>query len=660
MTGKQYLAILTLAAAAVSAGFADDGQASLPFVVVDTGQDTCYDDSGSITCPAPGEPFYGQDAQYHGASPNYVDNGDGTVSDLNTGLMWQKSPDMDGDGDIDAADKLSYAQALAGAHNLSLGGYTDWRLPSIKELYSLIDFSGIDPSGYEGSDSSGLIPFINTKYFDFGYGDTSASERIIDAQFATSTKYVSVTMGGAATMFGVNFADGRIKGYPSGPMPGQSEDKKFYVLYVRGNTGYGVNSFTDNGDGTVTDEATGLMWSQDDSGVGLDWAEALAWVEQKNAELYLGHDDWRLPNVKELQSIVDYTRSPDTTGTPAIDPAFNTTSITNEAGQTDYPSYWSGTTHANWSRVPGRSACYVSFGRAMGYMRGSWLDVHGAGAQRGDPKAGDPADWPTGLGPQGDAIRIDNYVRLVRGSGMTASAVTNAASFAEGAVAPGSIVSLFGQSLSTETVSATETPLPTTLGGLTLSITDSTGTSRECPQFLSSPAQCNFLIPAGTATGQATLTVSRDDGAAATIALLVNRVAPGLFTMNANGQGVGAIRTLRETPGGSRTESEAFQYDPASQTFVTSPIDLGDGADRVYLLLFGTGISGFSDLSAISVTIGGEPVPVIGAAAQGEFDGLDQVNVGPLPSTLAGRGEVALELTVDGVSANPVTVNLHP
>jgi hypothetical protein len=205
--------------------------------------------------------------------------------------MWQKSPDTNGDGAITAADKLTYDAAVARAETLTLGGYTDWRLPTIKELYSLILFDGIDPSGLESSAAVNLIPFIDNTYFDFAYGDTGAGERIIDAQYASSTKYVSTTMNGAETMFGVNFADGRIKGYPTGPMPGQSEGKGFFVLYVRGNPDYGVNDLTDNSDDTITDNATGLMWAQNDSGTGLKWADALAHCENLTAA---GYDDWRL------------------------------------------------------------------------------------------------------------------------------------------------------------------------------------------------------------------------------------------------------------------------------------------------------------------------------------------------------------------------------
>jgi uncharacterized protein DUF1566/thrombospondin type 3 repeat protein len=361
------------------------------YPIVDTGQTQCYDDSGAITAPALGAAFYGQDAQHDGTQPSYQDNGDGTVSDLRTGLMWQ--------------------QAVAGASTFNLAGYTDWRLPSIKDLYSLIDFSGVT-----GSSAATSTPYIDTNYFVFEYGDESAGERFIDAQYCTSTQYVSTTMGGDETVFGVNFADGRIKGYG---LSLNGVDKTFFVMYVRGNTDYGANDFVDNGDSTVTDRATGLMWTQDDSAAGLDWEEALAWVQQMNTAKHLGYDDWRLPNAKELQSILDYTRSPDTTSSAAIDPVFNVTAILDEGGGTNYPFYWTSTTHVDGP--PGEYAAYLAFGEALGFMEqppgsGNYqlMDVHGAGAQRGDPKTGDPADYPTGHGPQSDVIRIFNYVRCVR------------------------------------------------------------------------------------------------------------------------------------------------------------------------------------------------------------------------------------------------------
>lgn len=394
-------------------------QSNLTYPVVDTKQVTFYNNFVEINEPAEGEAFYGQDAQYTGNTPSYEDNGDGTVSDLVTGLMWQKTPDLNGDGIINVADKLSYFEALAAADTFSLAGYDDWRLPSIKEMYSLIIFSGIDPSGYEGNNTDDLVPFIDTDYFGFAYGDTAAGERIIDAQMASSTLYVGTTMNGDETMFGVNFADGRIKGYGTGPMPGQNFDKKFYVMYVRGNTSYGENNFVDNGDGTITDNATGLMWMKNDDGEGMVWEDALSYADTSE---FANHSDWRLPNVKELQSIVDYSRSPSTSNSAAIDPMFNCSVITDEGGEDNFPFYWSGTTHSNWStNTYGAWGAYVCFGSGLGFMEeppfsGNYvlMDVHGAGAQRSDPKMGDPNDYPHGNGPQGDVVRIYNYVRLVR------------------------------------------------------------------------------------------------------------------------------------------------------------------------------------------------------------------------------------------------------
>ncbi len=336
----------------------------------------------------------------------------GMVRDKDTGLIWTQSPDINNDGTINAEDKLSYEDALAYAKKCRVGGKSDWRVPTIKELYSLIDFRGEDISSYQGEDTTGLRPFIDTKYFAFGYGDSSAGERLIDAQMVTSTLYTSTTMRGAKTVFGVNFADGRIKGYGAGVLKRTGKAKTFYVYLVRGKEGYGVNQFTDNKDGTITDKSSGLMWSKDDSKEGMNWHEAIAYAQKANLA---GHSDWRLPTARELQYIVDYSRSPDATQSAAIDPIFNSTSITNEAEEKDYPSYWTATTHLS-QRPQGRdkSACYVCFGRAMGCMRGTWMDVHGAGSQRSDPKQGDASRLPQGRGPQGDAIRIDNHVRLVR------------------------------------------------------------------------------------------------------------------------------------------------------------------------------------------------------------------------------------------------------
>ena len=392
----------------------------VPYPLVDTGQYACFNNIRAISCPEQGQAFFGQDAQYSGNPPSYTLSPDGlTVDDDVTGLTWQQSPDANRDGVLTASDKLTWPEAMdlpATLNAEGYGGYHDWRLPSIKELYSLILFSGTDPSDNAATSTKGLSPFIDTDYFAFAYGDTSAGERIIDSQYASSTKYVASDGVQGGKVFGVNFADGRIKGYdlvtPSGT------EKTFFVICVRGNTEYGTNNFTVNGEGTIIDEATGLVWSQSDSGSGMDWEEALAWVQDRNAENFLGYDDWRLPNVKELQSIVDYSRSPDTTNSAVIDPLFSCSVISNEAGETDYPYYWTGTTHET-SNGLGGFACYVAFGRALGYINGRWVDIHGAGAQRSDPKVGDAADYPQGHGPQGDAIRIDNYVRPVRGGNVT-------------------------------------------------------------------------------------------------------------------------------------------------------------------------------------------------------------------------------------------------
>jgi len=391
----------------------DAGARRLPYAIVDTGQVRCYDARDEIPYPAQGAAFFGQDAHYAGHEARYRDLGDGTIRDEVTGLMWQKTP----------GPKGTFAALVRGAGRCRTGGHADWRLPTIKELYSLMRFSGVDVDP-GGSTADRAEPFLDCAVFDFDYGDPAKGERIIDSQWASSTKYVHTTMHGEETVFGVNFADGRIKGYGLRTPRGE---KTFFARYVRGNPRYGRNDFVDNEDGTITDRATGLTWMKQDSGhlrAGADkdgrlsWEDALRWAEGLT---YAGRDDWRLPDAKELQSIVDYSRSPATSGSAAIDPLFEVSGIRAADGSADFPWYWTSTTHAS-ARGGGSAAVYVCFGRATGWMRPPGgrgdlrlLDVHGAGAQRSDPKAGDPARYPRGRGPQGDVVRILQHVRCVRG-----------------------------------------------------------------------------------------------------------------------------------------------------------------------------------------------------------------------------------------------------
>jgi len=407
---------------------------SQTYKIVDAGQTKCFSTTGYITCPSAGQSYYGQDAAYTGNSSNYVLSSDTkTVYDKNTGLTWMSSPNMTNTAPV-KTDRMSYTAAqswVSTVNAASYGGFNDWRIPTIKELYSLYLAKGLDPGG--SSSSTGLTPFLDDTYFKFAYGNTSLGERLIDQQYMSSNVFIlNPSESGYSKDFGVNFSDGRIKGYDMVDALSKLT-KTFYVQLVRGITTYGINNFVDNGDQTITDKATKLMWSKTDNGSGLNWTNALAWVQTKNSQNYLGYNDWRMPDIKELQSIIDYTHSPDYDNNPAINTTFfNCTAIINEAGQSDWGYYWSSTTHESYSttNTGGGEADYIPFGRALGWpsTQTKWVDVHGAGCQRSDPKVDPPYLYATikttilngvtytgySFGPQGDALRGANYVRLVR------------------------------------------------------------------------------------------------------------------------------------------------------------------------------------------------------------------------------------------------------
>lgn len=379
------------------------------YPIVDTDVSDHYDNNSIISAPSVGQAFYGQDASYSGNQPSYTNNGDATITDNVTGLMWEQ----------DMGAKITYDAAFTKAANSSLGGHTDWRVPTIKELYSLAQFTG----RCFGDDA--MFMFIDTNYFNQPVGDTTiVNIREIDAQTWSSTQYVGLTMKGDTTVFGYNFVDGRLKGYPKyepGPTPGAA--KSMYFRMVRGVTTYGINNYSDNGDGTITDNATALMWQQADDGNTYDWENSLSFCENLTLS---GYSDWRLPNAKELHSIIDYTRTPSVTNSPAIDPLFSCSSFNNPEGNPNYGSYWTSSPLMD-GPSPYTDAVYICFGEAQGQMSLPPLNIptiyntHGAGAQRNDPKKVGTGAYPSYHGPQGDIRYVNNYVRAVRNTSISTS-----------------------------------------------------------------------------------------------------------------------------------------------------------------------------------------------------------------------------------------------
>ena len=239
-----------------------------------------------------------------------------------------------------------------------------------------------------------------------------------------------------------------------------------------------------------------------------------------------------------------------------------------------------------------------------------------------------------------------------------ATAHISAASFTPGSLAPDSIIACFGTNMATGTESSNTVPLPTTLAGTRMLVRDSAGMAREAPLFFVSPAQINYLLPTGTASGTATITITASNGAISAGQFEVTSTAPGLFSANANGRGVPAAILVRASGGTQRVE-QVVRFDTTANSFVPIPIDLGPVGDQVFLILFGTGIRYRAGLNNVSCVLGGTAVEVGYAGAQGDLVGLDQINLGPLPRSLAGRGNVNLILTVEGRAANTVQVTIQ-
>jgi uncharacterized protein (TIGR03437 family) len=244
----------------------------------------------------------------------------------------------------------------------------------------------------------------------------------------------------------------------------------------------------------------------------------------------------------------------------------------------------------------------------------------------------------------GSGIIEDNGIDYIlpywmsRYYGVITSMTVQSAASTSSAVAPDSLASLYGTNLAASTAQATMLPLPTTLGGISVTVTDANGTARLAPLVYVSGSQINFQVPDGTAPGAAQISVNNVSTTEA-----VQNVAPTLFTTNAAGTGTAAATAIQVQTGNTQV--------PIS----TTPVNVTGGA--TYLTLYGTGIRNRSSLSNVQLSVNGTALPVTFAGPQGAFAGLDQVNV-LLPASLAGSGVADLMLTVDGQNSNVVTIDI--
>jgi len=301
--------ILTIAIAGVT--FA--GTVSLPR----TGQTKCWDTNGyEIPCAGTG-----QDGDIQAGvvwpEPRFTDNGDDTMTDNLTGLMWTKN------AELTSPNLMDWSQAIDFCNNLKLGGHKDWRLPNVNELESLINANEFDSTAW-------LVSQGFTNVLDDDYWSSTTNARYTDAYAWYVHMYNGRVEYGDKVHYLVVWPvrSGQCGSFVDSviclPQTGQT------TSYYSGDDGdlqkgvvWPIPRFTDHGN-SVTDNLTGLMWTKDanllatrnpefdnDGTAGdgdVTWQHALDYVAKLNAENYLGQTDWRLPNWKELYSLTDFSK----------------------------------------------------------------------------------------------------------------------------------------------------------------------------------------------------------------------------------------------------------------------------------------------------------------------------------------------------------------
>jgi hypothetical protein len=264
----------------------------------------------------------------------FTDNGDGTVTDSLTGLMWLK------DGGCMKAKWKSAFNTVAGLNNYQgqnncaayTGNYSDWRLPTVNELKSIINYGVADSAQWLNSE--GFVNMQSTYYW-------SATSYL-----GTATKAWMITLINGVEKIGSSntgyLLPVRIVNSDSLPKTGQAVIyNPADQAYIQEKLEWPTPRYTDNGDGTVTDSLTELMWLKDGGCIKKRWNDSLNVIVDFNTSpqryacsgYSANYNDWRMPNVKELESMINFEVS-DSSGW------LNSVGFTNVKSS----SYWSSTT----------------------------------------------------------------------------------------------------------------------------------------------------------------------------------------------------------------------------------------------------------------------------------------------------------------------------
>jgi uncharacterized protein (TIGR03437 family) len=254
---------------------------------------------------------------------------------------------------------------------------------------------------------------------------------------------------------------------------------------------------------------------------------------------------------------------------------------------------------------------------------------------------------PTGLNTiavsySGDSNYLPSTGTVVvnTSSGTCLAAMVNAADYQAG-VAPKEIVSIFGENLGSSSGGATGTTLPQTLNGASVTITDSFGNTLPADLFFVSPTQINLAVPAGVATGAATAQVTGPQGVSQ-FPIQISAISPAIFTADGSGSGLASAEIVRD------------HQNQLTTTVVTNTATPFSG-DNLYLVLFGTGFDNVSPRDTVEIMFNGQITYPSYIGPQNTFEGLDQINV-PLPPSLADEGQVTIQVMINGLFSNVVTV----